>query len=672
VRVLFEGRTIVADKGGFMDNFVGVDTYGYESGGVVGDMFGYVKDEDRELPRLMPSGYGYTYGPTAVHIFMRLTLFLKVRNASEGDSSVRETRHRRRLRFGLPAMLLLLVGCGGAPKGPNAETAKPARPNVLLISLDTLRADHLGCYGYRKPYTPNLDRFAASGVRFTNCRCQTPWTLPSHMALFTSLLPTDNGVDGINKVLPSDVPTLAQLLRQEGYRTAALVNDGQMKRHWGFARGFQSWREFPVDTPAGSCPNITAQAITWLQDNAGPSPFFLFLHYYDPHAPYDAPGPYRRKTGATLTGPETRKLCEQYRTPAANLREPALLADLIAAYDAEIAWLDDELGKLLAAVPENTLVVIFSDHGEAFEEHGWMMHGATLYEEEVHVPLIVRLPDGGPKRKVVDDPVMLLDVAPTILARCGVHVPAHFQGTDLAPLWEGGQLKERLILAETKAVLEGRYCLSVTLYPLKGIYSLFDNRFELYKLPDEQTDLANRDKAAAEALRKPLRAWMDSQQFWMLHAVGQGDYEATLEPSEGGFGLFIPVGLDPERDDVEAVAKGRALHWHVYPAPGRPKALFLQPARPEAALRVRFKINGIEVPEQIYLGKDGRHPAALPVTVPADLPALSPFLERSSPVERPGFHLFRHRGSAVRGPHPRVASPDPATLRQLRSLGYLR
>jgi arylsulfatase A-like enzyme len=582
-------------------------------------------------------------------------------------------RWARNVISGVGFFALLLPGCGAPSSSKDApESDKLSRPNVLLISLDTLRADHLGRYGYGKALTPNLDRFAAGGALFKNCRSQAPWTLPSHMSLFTSLLPTDNGVDGINKVLPNDVPTLAQILRKAGYHTAALVNDGQMKRHWGFARGFETWREFPVDTPAGSCPNITSQTLSWLKDNSGRDPFFLFLHYYDAHAPYDAPQLYRRKTGTTLTGPETWKLCEQHRTPQHKLRDPALLADLIAAYDAEIAWLDDEVGKLLAAVPANTLVVLFSDHGEAFEEHAWMMHGATLYEEEVHVPLLVRLPVGEPKRKVIDTPVMLLDVAPTILARCGVRVPAAFQGTDLAPLWDGGRLKERLIPAETKAVLEGRYCLSVTLYPLKGIYSLFDGRFELYKLPDEHTDLAGRDKAAAEALRKPLRAWMEGQEFWMLHAVGQGDYEATIEPSAGGFGLFIPVGLDPERDDVEALAKGRALRWHVYPAPGRPKSLFLQPSWPHAALRVSCKINGVESPEQVYLGKAGDHPKALPATVPADLPALGPFLEGPFKAERPGFYLVRHRGPAVRDRPARVEPPDPETLRQLRSLGYLR
>jgi arylsulfatase A-like enzyme len=580
------------------------------------------------------------------------------------------------MKWFLAGGLLLVLGCGGrtpeSSEGHRSPAPAAPRPNVLLISLDTLRADHLGCFGYRKGTSPNLDRFAAEGIRFTNCRSQAPWTLPSHMSLFTSLLPTDNGVDNVNKVLPREIVTLAQVLRKAGYRTAGLVNDGQMKAHWGFRRGFETWREFPVDTAAGSCPNITTQAINWLRDDAAGSPFFLFLHYYDCHDPYDAPEPFRRKMGTTLTGARAHELCVRYHGPGQSLPRPDLLADLVAAYDAEIAWLDDELGRLLAAVPPDTLAVVFADHGEAFKEHGWLMHGATLYDEEIHVPLIVRLPAGQARGKVVEEPAMLLDVAPTILACCGIPVPAQFQGADLATLWQGGHLQQRLVLSETKAVLQGRYCLCAVQFPLKGIYSLFDGRFELYRLPDEHKDLSETDRAAAEALRHPLREWMESEQFWMIHAAGVGDYEAIIEAPEGGFGLFIPVGLDLERDDLETVAGGRVLRWHVYPGRDRPRSLFLQPARPGAALRVDFKVNGVADPSLVYLGEAAAHPDALPTTVAATLAPVSPFLTSAFTTEHAGFHVLRHRGPARRPRPARVKALDEHTLQQLRTLGYLR
>lgn len=575
------------------------------------------------------------------------------------------------------AALVILVFAGAAfvffydflfPSSVMRFHVEAPRPNVLLISLDTLRPDHLGCYGYRRPTSPNLDRFAAQSVRFTNCRAQAPWTLPSHMSLFTSMLPSSNGVDSINKALPDDIPTLAGLLRGAGYQTAALVNDGQMKaKPWGCNRGFETWREFAVDAPAGNCESITAAALDWLKKPK--QPFFLFLHYYDTHNPYAAPEPYRKQFGTTLSGPETQKLCFSHRFPGRDLEAP-LLADLQSAYDAEIAWLDHELGKLLAAVPANTLVVVFSDHGEAFKEHGWMLHGATLYEEEIRVPLLMRLPEG--KTAVVDESVMLMDVAPTILARCGVRAPVGFQGTDLGPTWEGKALPPRLVPSETKAVLEGRLALSVVLHPLKGTYSLFNGRFELYKLPDETKPLA--DRTAAEAVFKPLREWMESEQYWMIYAAGRGDYELTVEPSKGPFGLFIPVGLDETGgDSLDPQDGGRALRWHVYPGgAGRPKALFLQPTEPDAGLRIDFKITGEATKEMLFLGKDGTHPDALPADVPADLAPVSPVIEKPFTADKPGFYLFRHRRASSRARPAQLAPLDEQTIRQLRSLGYLQ
>ncbi|HYT89600.1 MAG TPA: sulfatase [Gemmataceae bacterium] len=579
----------------------------------------------------------------------------------------------RRFKAMLSMLVLALVGAGvwltlrwsGSPR-------KVARPNVVLISLDTLRPDHLGCYGYDKDTSPNLDRFAKQSVVFTNCRAQAPWTLPSHMSLFTSMLPSSNGVDDIGKVLPPEIPTLPQLLREEGYHTAALVNNGQMKKHWGFGRGFDTWQEFDATKDEGNCTHITREALAWLKANQA-SPFFLFLHYYDTHLPYAAPERFRRQMETTLSGKDTETLCSRHNTPDRRLTDKALLADLIAAYDAEIAWLDHELGKLLDALPPDTLVVIFSDHGEAFGEHGWLLHGATLYEEETRVPLIVRLPEGQRRRPVVDDSTMLMDVAPTILARCGVRVPAAFQGTDLAPACDGKSLPPRLIPSETKSFFENRYSLSVVLHPLKGIYSLFDGRFELYKLPDEQRDLAATDRPAAEALLKPLREWMNGEQFWMIYAVGRGDFEATVELSEGQFGLSIPVRPDPERDSFERIADGRAVRWHVYPSGLKPpKALFLQAAHPGASLRFDCKINGAAARELVFLGKDGRHPDGLPATIPADLAPSSPFIEQPFSADKDGFYIVRYRTEGAR-PRPALVQPlDEQTIRQLRSLGYLQ
>jgi hypothetical protein len=377
--------------------------------------------------------------------------------------------------------------------------------------------------------------------------------------------------------------------------------------------------------------------------------------------------------GTSLTGRQARELCSRHRFPGRDL-DGDMLRDVVAAYDAGIAWLDHELGKLLAEVPPNTLVVVFSDHGEAFKEHGWMLHGATLYEEEIRTPLLLRLPEQAPRSAVVDQSVMLLDVAPTILTRCGVRPPVHFEGSDLSPLWNGSTLQPRLIPSESKAVLEGRLSLSVVLYPLKAIYSLFDGRFDLYKLPDESKPLNDADRTASEALFRLLREWMDTEQYWLIHALGPGDYEATIELPKGRFGLFIPVGLDAMRgDDLSVHEDGRVLRWHVYPGGTKQaKALFLQPADPDAALRVDFKINGERQTALTFLGKDRTCPKALPATVPADLAPISPVIEKPFSADKAGFYVLRHRSAGSRSRPAQVAPLDERTIRQLRSLGYLQ
>jgi hypothetical protein len=202
---------------------------------------------------------------------------------------------------------------------------------------------------------------------------------------------------------------------------------------------------------------------------------------------------------------------------------------------------------------------------------------------------------------------------------------------------------------------------------------LFDGRFELYKLPDEKRPLGEADRAAAEAVFKPLRAWMETEQYWMIHAVGQGDYEATIELAKGALGLFIPVGYEDMRDQFEVVNDGRTLRWHVYPggAP-RPKALFLQPADPDATLRVDFKINGERAREKVFLGKDRKAPEALPTDVAADLAPVSPVIEKPFTAEKPGFYVMRHRSVGSRTRPAQVAPLDEQTIRQLRSLGYLQ
>ena len=489
------------------------------------------------------------------------------------------------------------------------------------------------------------------------------------MSLFTSMLPSHNRVEDINQKLSSDIPALAQILKAKGYNTAALVNNGQMKAHWGFDRGFSLWREYEVDTPAGTCESVTGEALTWLKTGP-PEPFFLFLHYYDPHDPYDPPARYREAFGSSLTGAQAREAIWDARYPGEEMDDPELMAQVIGSYDGEIAWLDDELGKLFKALPPDTLVVIFSDHGEAFEEHGWTTHGAALYEEEVRVLLMIRPAGAAEWPAEIEEPVMLLDVAPTILSLCGIEPPLHYEGHDLTRLLEGKGLPQRVILSETKRVLEGRALKMVIRPPWKLIYFLFDGARELYRLPEEHTDLSAQAAGQGEELFELVREWVSEEDYWMIHAKGSGLFEASLEVLDGRVSVFIPVGFDMDRDRLMPSQNGDRLRWAVYPA-GEVKSLFFELAPRAAQVRFDFKIDGQRRNEMVFVGTD-LNPRTLPFELRDDILIRNPVVEKAFRPERDGLYLMRHRGA---GPAARSATGvqlDEETIRQLRVLGYLQ
>ncbi len=543
------------------------------------------------------------------------------------------------------------------------------RPNVVLISLDTLRPDHLGCYGYAKDTSPNLDRLASRGVVFRKTWTQAPWTLPSHMSLFTSLPPSRHRVDSLNRVLADGVVTLPQQMQAHGYHTAALVNNGQMRDHWGFDRGFDVWREFQVDSPEGNCEHITRQAVDWLDKRPLEQPFFLFLHYYDPHDAYDAPEPFRNRFGPALTGNAARETVWQARFPEQPLPSSQTKDELIRAYDAEIAWLDHELGKLFAVLPENTMVVVFSDHGEAFEEHGWTLHGATLYEEETRVALLMQLPEAEHAGRVLDTPAALMDVAPTILRKCGVDVPTVFQGIDLGPAMSGRPVPARIVTSETKAVLEGRLSRAVIAYPWKLIVSELDGSCELYRLPDETTNLASAEPAAVEALKRHVESGLAHQNYWLVEARGGGKHEIAIEVENGEIALFIPRGFERGRDGIQTSMEGNRIEWVTYPGEGT-KSLYLEFSHANARPTLDVLQNDRRRPGEVFIGQEGLHPSGLPCRVPDDKP-LRPTLEAVVFDEKNGVRILQFKGDDADSADDNTKRINEEILRQLRALKYV-
>ena len=382
---------------------------------------------------------------------------------------------------------LLLAGTGLALGLPRCR-GRVDKPPVVLVTLDTTRRDRLGCYGYSRPTSPHLDALAARSLVFDRAVAASSWTLPSHASIFTGKLPSSHGanydpegplrlaqaIEGPEEwseyrasgLSPSET-TLALLLREQGYRTAAVVGGPWMKRVFGLDRGFEIYDDEGIgDVNGRLASEVTASALDLLERTDGP--FFLFLNYFDPHGPYEAPSPFGGSFGA----------------------EPA------DRYDEEILYMDHHLGRFFDGMKrdelfEDSLILVTADHGELLGEHGRMGHGASLFEEEIRVPFLVKYPrdEVAPGRR--GEPVHHVDVRPLILERLGVS-PAARSGQPL--LAEVNPLDFMSSEGSWRALYLGRHKL---LWNSLGNHALYD----LESDPGERNDLSGAEPArVAEAL----------------------------------------------------------------------------------------------------------------------------------------------------------------------------
>ncbi len=339
-----------------------------------------------------------------------------------------------RVRCLLAAVLLALCACGGGSGGPN----------VVLVILDTVRADHLGCYGCNRQTSPVLDSLAAAGTLFARCQAQSSWTLPSVASIFTGLPPRATGAGfrgGAFYGLDPALETIPTILHSGGYRTSAILNVVFLSEDFGFHRGFDSFdcRGFAGEGSERLADGTTVDALSWL-DSAGEGRFFLLVHYYDAHMRYDPPAPYADLfTDPSYSGPYDSAWGGVPHLVAVNSGEEVIpgdgLRNLEALYDGEIAFVDASLGELLSGIRERglggeTVVIVVADHGEEFMEHGGIEHGLSLYQEITHVPLVISGP-GVPAGRVDSALCSQLDVLPTVAALSGLAAPEGLPGRDL-------------------------------------------------------------------------------------------------------------------------------------------------------------------------------------------------------------------------------------------------
>lgn len=418
------------------------------------------------------------------------------------------------------AATLALITCG-----PSSD----ARPNLLIVVLDTTRADHLSCYGYAKRTTPTIDALARDGVRFEQAFAQSSLTPVSASTLLSGALPFRHGVRSLFNVgkntLASDVASLPELLAQSGRRTAAFVSAKPMGQQYGLARGFASYDDDlkptlerygiqkPSDAPQRPADDTTELALEWLGEH-GDEPFAMLLHYFDAHDPsFVPPREFLAQHVTFELPPELARAGEPLRIPA--LAEPANVVEL---YDAELAFMDAQLARVLAqlvelGVRENTLIAIVADHGEAFGEHGFWTHG-ILYEDQLRVPLILSGP-GVPKTQVVPDRARLVDFAPTIAELLDLPAPREkLDGASLVPLirTRKDSSEQREVYAEVHHAANDHLARDVEMYALrvrdwKYIHRPANGRHELYDLardPGELTNLYAADHPTAVALAHRL------------------------------------------------------------------------------------------------------------------------------------------------------------------------
>lgn len=423
-------------------------------------------------------------------------------------------RHAVRL-LAIAALAAPLLACG--PAGP---------PNILLVTLDTTRADRLGPYGASGAVTPTLDAFARQAVVYERAYSSSSWTLPSHASLFTGLLPVQHGAQTAKagnvralgytvRPLADAFETLAERLRAAGYRTAAVVGGPALRRELGLAQGFLHYDDSlrGLELFGGRRAEAVANdAIARLREQPSP-PWFLFVNFFDPHAPYDPPTPYARGLPKVDEARLNQARIDRLTAGRPSTPEPweqEAAAVLLARYDAEIAYMDAQLGRLLAAVAEapgdaGTLVVITSDHGESFGEHDYFSHGAHLYEDNVRVPLLVRWPDGAGAGTRVATPVPNHAVFAELLQAAGLQAP------EGAPRFGGGApIFTEVGASDANVRIFGdffdRSLRAFYAFPHKLIESS-RGKIELYDLdadPGERVDLAASQSERSAALRERL------------------------------------------------------------------------------------------------------------------------------------------------------------------------
>lgn len=588
------------------------------------------------------------------------------------------------------ALVALLVSCGTGD-----------RPlNVIVVGIDTLRPDHLGCYGYQRETSPNIDEFAAAGVLFENTASQAPWTAPSFATIFTSLYPSQHGSMDVSSRIRESVPTLATMLKERGYATGAVINAPALKPEFGLSRDFDFYDMTPLGGRRGD--GTTRDALAWIDEVRG-EPFFMFVHYFDPHIPYGPPPGYddlfHKGYEGRIKNPfdidefsrAREKLFEEMK-----VLTPDDWAEIIDLYDGEIVYVDQAFGALIRGLEErgltdDTVIILLSDHGEEFFEHGGFEHGHTLFDELIRVPLIVSLPGKVKEGARVRNQVRLLDVTPTVFDLLGLEPLAHFEGVSLVPYMTGeGSVEHRAgnllppHIAYAEAIRLGAERKSVTALPHKLIYNLISSEQEFYNLaqdPGERHDLIATGGGSLDLLEQTLyRTLLGIDETWYIEMAGGGsgsvfDIEVVSRRGLSVGRIYLPMMVQPDGEVVEVerqaapAAEPHALSIEDLEVDGR-MLLAFKATPGEIPLHFDLKIEGRPALGSTYLGTSLEKPAEMPFTQKAKREKIK---ARGRPERRPPetpYIAVWVTENVFRGETALTLTDE--TRRELRSLGYIQ
>lgn len=552
------------------------------------------------------------------------------------------------------------------------------RPNVLIVLIDTLRPDHLGCYGYARATSPRLDALAADGVLLRDVFTQASWTKPAVGTLFTGVYPKAHGAVDRPDLLRQDLPTLAQAFRDDGYETIAFVGNPSVLPQWGFGPGFIRYGDIDaMVVEAAKDARVIDAGIAAIEHAQG-RPWFLYLHAMGPHSPYEPPAPYDARFASDA---------------ARGAGEAAERARTVDLYDGEIAFTDAQAGRLIERLKaldlyDDTLILVLSDHGEEFWEHGGLGHGSALYDEQIRIPCILKLPRGAHAGAVRSGVSQLLDLGPTLLDLVGIPAPPSFEGRSLRALIAGdGAAPDRPVYASLDLEQYSQYAART-----EGCKYIRDAVADTRVWFDLAVD-------RAEARPQPMRAAPPT-------AAELAEYASRIVAMSGaGLHILVTGSLRDERD-IEFTVQGPGLEeWRLrYPArngfvakdgnalrfsmstapgPDCPPGLvgwierggepnnahLVVQAAPDVPLTITARLNGRPMAaDRVRIGADMRatrlEETAL---VPEDIVALS---EQFDPVVLPdelaAYVWYAPSAGAVSD-----EALDPEMLNALESLGYL-